>query len=454
MHHIAERWMQRTRQAVSWVLLWPTRRNAFRTPGASVGGFAGRTKRAEGEFRAALSEKLSARDDPDRPFQTDARDAARAQAERRLCRRIQAQVDVCGRNNVTRTEAYRRVYEAAPELHWALLAHLVSRNGGWSMTDLCGDAARAVFPPQQREDFYLFLERCNDLIFRDAYPQLLLYLYSRRMGRPLFFLLGRLGVSVFMGVAWERFWDSGDSAELTRAMIVNEQSCIEQRVVKTPYYERTVFSRPLFNAQSLLGYAAVVFPGTRRGSFGRPGILGVFVRDFTSIAERISAGKRLYAILFPRGLVRRDVLDFVRRTPHTGSRSDYLPDFFSAVRPRESLGDFRVYSPPLVRVWADRAPQPTEDSDWCVDLSAVSGLFSTPLPRRKDITRRYQRELRLLRRVSRRAQSPGATEDCACEPTGGPAGTGPTLPLPFRRARIPQRGRTFRTRRCRTRAKG
>ncbi|WP_440177084.1 DUF2515 family protein, partial [Bacillus subtilis] len=34
------------------------------------------------------------------------------------------------RSNITRTAAYLECYEQYPELHWALLAHMVSRNGG------------------------------------------------------------------------------------------------------------------------------------------------------------------------------------------------------------------------------------------------------------------------------------------------------------------------------------
>lgn len=39
------------------------------------------------------------------------------------------------RSNITRTAAYLSCYDQYPELHWALLAHMVSRNGGYHMTD-------------------------------------------------------------------------------------------------------------------------------------------------------------------------------------------------------------------------------------------------------------------------------------------------------------------------------
>ena len=42
-------------------------------------------------------------------------------------------------NNITRTKAYFDIYQKYPEIHWAFLGHMVSRNGGWNMTDLKGD---------------------------------------------------------------------------------------------------------------------------------------------------------------------------------------------------------------------------------------------------------------------------------------------------------------------------
>ncbi len=61
------------------------------------------------------------------------------------------------RNNLTRTEAYRRIYSETPELHWALLAHLVSRNGGWNMTDLCGDLGSSL-TAVDKQALFSFLE--------------------------------------------------------------------------------------------------------------------------------------------------------------------------------------------------------------------------------------------------------------------------------------------------------
>ncbi|MGR5913912.1 DUF2515 family protein [Bacillus pacificus] len=51
---------------------------------------------------------------------------------------------------------------------------MVSRNGGWNMTDLKGIYIRNCY--LRRSIYFLFfLERSNWLIFQDVYPQFLLY---------------------------------------------------------------------------------------------------------------------------------------------------------------------------------------------------------------------------------------------------------------------------------------
>ena len=58
--------------------------------------------------------------------------------ERALVQQIQDQTKNLNKNNVTRTKAYLEFYNRHPEIHWAFLGHMVSRNGGWNMTDLKG----------------------------------------------------------------------------------------------------------------------------------------------------------------------------------------------------------------------------------------------------------------------------------------------------------------------------
>jgi len=315
-------------------------------------------------------------------------------------------------NNLTRTEAYLRAYLAHPELHWALLAHLVSRNGGWNMTDLRGDVVGPVLDEPRRRRYFAFLERCNYLIFHDAYPQLLLYEESKRQGRPLFAWLPKLGVSMFMRAAWEIFWTDGEPDPLVIAQIVNEQSFIERRVVKSTQYA-DIFTDAAFSAQSLFHLVSVIFPAYSVAG-QMTGLYGNRVRDFTSWTERIAVGKSLYALLFPSdgrathlprrsaqsggaGLGRRAPLlrdpapalvRFAQRVVHTGSRADYMTSLFS--RGRECK---RLYSPTFHEAWPDVTPEPVEQWDWCGDLSALKWLAPPKPPAHANLTASYRKRL-------------------------------------------------------------
>lgn len=78
---------------------------------------------------------------------------------------IREQTRQHNRNNVTRTMAYLQFYLRHPEIHWALLGHMVSRNGGWNMTDIKGELLSRLLSRKEQEDFFAFLERGNWLIF-------------------------------------------------------------------------------------------------------------------------------------------------------------------------------------------------------------------------------------------------------------------------------------------------
>jgi len=39
-------------------------------------------------------------------------------------------------DNISRTAQYGKFYFLYPEIKWSFLAHFVSRNAGWNMTDL------------------------------------------------------------------------------------------------------------------------------------------------------------------------------------------------------------------------------------------------------------------------------------------------------------------------------
>jgi len=196
-----------------------------------------------------------------------------------LVRRIREETERLNRNNVTRTAAYWEMFREWPELHWALLAHLVSRNGGWSMTDLKGEWLPELLDRPTRETLFDMLESCNALIFRDAYPQLKLYAESRRCGESRFSLLPAFGVSAFMAPFWERFWIDRDSATLTVALIVNEQHVVERKVVQDPAYSETVLRSIAMLGQTALQLNQIVFPlavpeGAEPGEPETPGMAG------------------------------------------------------------------------------------------------------------------------------------------------------------------------------------
>ncbi|GMA64685.1 DUF2515 family protein [Alicyclobacillus fastidiosus] len=164
------------------------------------------------------------------------------------------------RNNLTRTAAYLRFYRARPEVHWAFLAHMVSRNGGFSMTDVKGEWFSRIAATAQHTRFFEFLERANWLIFGDAYPQLLLYEKCESLGRDLTHLLPALGVSRFMRPIWKTFLQTKDSSLLTHALIINEQNFIQSRVIESPNYDDEVIFTLEFQTQAVLGLNQVLFP--------------------------------------------------------------------------------------------------------------------------------------------------------------------------------------------------
>ncbi|MBB6670920.1 DUF2515 family protein [Cohnella nanjingensis] len=325
-----------------------------------------------------------------------------------LVRRIREETDRLNRNNVTRTAAYWAIYETYPELHWALLAHLVSRNGGWSMTDLKGQWLPKLLEPDAAATIFEMLESCNALIFRDAYPQLMLYAESRRSGKSRFELLPAFGVSAFMTPFWERFWIERDSPLLTVALIVNEQHVIERRIVQDPAYRSTVLASLVFLSQRWLQLNQVVFPlATPPSEESDPHeranlrLAGRVLEKFDELRERIAFGKSLYAMLYAYPKVHEGALAFAKAVPHTGSRSDYWPGRFASEtqttggRPVESdraagwgaLGQWR--SPTLADAWGDRPQRPVSPGDWFADLSSLRDLYGLRPPLVIDMTREH-----------------------------------------------------------------
>ncbi|MCY9660861.1 DUF2515 family protein [Paenibacillus chondroitinus] len=324
--------------------------------------------------------------------------------ETRIVEDIRARTRKENRNNVTRTMAYWACYQKYPELHWALLAHMVSRNGGWNMTDLHGDLLPHLIDADQAEHLFAFLERANGLIFQDAYPQLLLYDESKKREKNLFHLLPHLNISIWMIPVWHEFWTNPDSTALTIALIVNEQNYIEQRIVQKGKFRETVLDKTLFKAQGWMQLNQIAFPfwspSAEAGS-PQPRLAGLILENFTDLAERIALGKGLYALLIGVPEVLQGVLRFAASTPHTGSRADYWPHLFTPIQKappdhfyQERLdgcflkkGSSPLYSPTLETVWPDRPLLPVEPGDWFQDVETPMGyMHPIKVPQTFDLT--------------------------------------------------------------------
>ncbi|WP_409365384.1 DUF2515 domain-containing protein [Bacillus paralicheniformis] len=232
-----------------------------------------------------------------------------------LTSRIQELTAKLNKDNISRTNAYKRYFDRHPEIKWSLLASFVSRNAGWSMTDLKGRLFELGLTAFQQKWLFLTYERANWLIFSDAYPQLLLYHWSKQLGQPLFHLLSSFGVSSFMKTEWERFWHERDQKRLMYALIINEQNTIQTPIIQNPLFKKNVFQTIPFQLCEWFHFNTVIFP-TVEGVF-----YGVSVKRFTSLKERIKLGKQLSELLFSPELF-PGFFHFTSRVPHTGSRFD------------------------------------------------------------------------------------------------------------------------------------
>lgn len=306
--------------------------------------------------------------------------------EQKIVEHIKEKTFLLNQDNVERTRAYLEYYQKHTEIHWALLAHLVSRNAGWSMTDLKGELLPRLLSSKEQRDYFLFLERGNWLIFQDAYPQLLLYEESARQQTNLFHLLPHFHVSVFTQALWNQFWKAGDRELLAVGLIVNEQQHLEEQVMKNESYQNTVISTLSFALQELLALNQILFPCL--GDVRPLRLIGETVSHFASLAERIALGKRLYALLFRDSALLEAVYGWACGQPHTGSRKDFWPHLFHDVK--ESIpgkpyqkrvencqlkaGGKRIYSPELRHAWKRVAQAMPVERDWYRDRSVLSYL--------------------------------------------------------------------------------
>ncbi|NEU31176.1 DUF2515 domain-containing protein [bacterium LRH843] len=308
-----------------------------------------------------------------------------SEEEQRLLQDISFKTKQMNVNNVTRTMAYLDFYRFYPEIHWAFLGHMVSRNGGWNMTDLRGDLHSRLMNEKTKKIFFAFLERGNWLIFQDAYPQFLLYAKSMKQGRSFFHLLPYLNVSAFMEVMWNQFWKKRDSYTLAMAHIINEQNYVESRIVQHPAYKNKVFHTLEFVLQDLFSFNHILFP-FHEGD--KTLLTGLTLHHFGSLHERIMLGKRLYSLLFRNQKQWENIFHWAITHPHTGSRKDYWPFIFNDINEGMPGGIFqrrlkncqlkkgasKIYSPRLEHAWKNIDHLPAEHGDWFTHLSVIDYL--------------------------------------------------------------------------------
>ncbi|UVI27726.1 DUF2515 domain-containing protein [Paenibacillus spongiae] len=311
-----------------------------------------------------------------------------------LIRHIQDRTRQFNVNNITRTMAYEEYYRRHPEIEWAFLGHMVSRNGGWNMTDLRGEPHSRLLSAAEQNRFFQFLERGNWLIFQDAYPQFLLYEESLRREKSLFHLLPFFHVSAFMEVMWNHFWTSGDRYLLTIALVINEQSYLEKRMIQNQHYQDTILQTLEFKLHDWLSMNQILFPYYTLSEEGVPqtaatGLIGETLHRFGSLHERILLGKRLYALLFGHPDRLQGILSWAKDHPHTASRKDYWPHLFNDVNDsvpgapyKKRLDDCqlkpgasRFYSPALQYAWSNVEHEEAVVGDWLEDWKVIAYLM-------------------------------------------------------------------------------
>jgi hypothetical protein len=258
--------------------------------------------------------------------------------EKQMISQIHKETDMNNIDNISRTTAYFTYYKKNPDISWAFLASMVSRNGGWNMCDLEGAVFQQLLQSKTRRQLFLTYERANWLIFHDVFPQLLIYQYSMERNCPLFHLLSCFHVSSFIQQEWIKFWRERDCSRLMTALIINEQNVIQTPIMEHPVYREKVFHSLIFSFQDWLHFSSVLFP-TCGGE-----LYGASVNGFRSLSKRINLGKRLAEILFQPRLFPY-FYEFAESTPHTGSRFDYEQYFVTINRKKRDTPFLRTTFP-------------------------------------------------------------------------------------------------------------
>jgi hypothetical protein len=259
--------------------------------------------------------------------------------------------DARNRDNVSRTTSYLELYGLAREhdieMPWVLMAHLVSRNAGYLMTDL-GVALREpdnVFTEDATRELFCFLERANFLIFRDAWHHLLHHLMGRTSAlgdeTPRFMRDAWLRYEMMMGLV-----DSALERSLVLDLVNNEQNLIEMRVVHHPRFDRARAMVAFF--EGVGREAPIVLPITAER---------IVVGGFAKLERRIDTGRRIFDTVLADRARRDEIFAWAKERPHTGSRSVYT----TKTRHQATLRDVWPYDR-VTPLGVHEAPEP--DPRW------------------------------------------------------------------------------------------
>ncbi len=220
-------------------------------------------------------------------------------------------------DNVARTASYLELYaltrETGRELPWILMAHLVSRNGGYMMSDVAFARAsgQSAFTHAALEELFLFLERANYLIFFDAWYHVLHHLLGRSTEAAR--------ATRFTQAAWLRYEAAAADVvtpalerALVEDLVTNEQRFIEHRVVHHSRFER---ARAIVGVlESVGGEGPLIFPGCEAK---------IKVGGFALVKKRIAAGMRIFDEILANRDWREEIFRWALAHPHSGSRAVY-----------------------------------------------------------------------------------------------------------------------------------
>ncbi|MGE6752387.1 DUF2515 family protein [Rossellomorea sp. NPDC071047] len=310
-----------------------------------------------------------------------------------LYERIVMKVRDANLNNITRTACYIDFFKKHPEIQWSFLAHMVSRNAGYHMTDIRNNLLSHVLSKKEQKAIFSFLELCNSAIFQDVYPQLLLYEQWKNTGHSSFHLLKKFNVSIFMNSIWNDFLTTNNKQVLTIGLIMNEQHMIQKRIL-TDMKKPIGVEEWLFLLQDRLEFASILFPYGNQSPFS---LAGLSVSHFEQVKRRILLGKKLYGILFHHSVF-PSAYSFAINHSHSGSRADYWPHIYSK---EDKIN--RLYSPTLCSVWDNMPSFTPSPADWFTDqpIEVMAPLMTMMMPYRFSMTRKWKALTSLLVKLKR-----------------------------------------------------